>query len=159
MNKSILPAIRVILACAVLAAAPCILAAGCGGEPAPPTPAEKIMAAARAGDVAEVKRLLEADPSLLNARDAEARTPLHHAASAGSKAVVELLLEKGAEVSPKDKWNLTPLERAALKGHQDVVAVLMDAAADEGGEEGMTGTAVKRRGDLLDLLDEVAGGR
>jgi ankyrin repeat protein len=48
-------------------------------------------------DTATVKALLEAHPDLCNARDIANKTPRHHAAIHGSKAIAELLLAKGAK--------------------------------------------------------------
>lgn len=158
MDNSRFPIAPVRIIAVAFIAGAVALAAGCGGEAAPPTPSEEIMAAARADDLAEVRRLLEADGALLNARDSEARTPLHHAASGGSAAVVEFLLEEGAEVSPRDKGGVTPLERAALTASQEVVAILMKAAGEGNGEDGLTGKAVERNREMLELLEE-AGGR
>lgn len=157
MDESRMPTAPVRLLAVAFVAAVMALAAGCGGEAAPPTPSEEIMAAARGGDVAQVRRLLDADVTLLNARDAEARTPLHHAASGGSAAVVGLLLEEGAEVSARDKWGVTPLERAALSGSRETVALLMKAAGEGGGEDGLMGKAVERNREMDELLEQAGG--
>jgi len=46
------------------------------------------------------------------------------------KAVVALLLDKGADVNAKGRENSTPLHMAAAMGHKDVVALLLDKGAD-----------------------------
>ena len=57
-----------------------------------------IHAAATRGDVGEVRRLLDADPSLVDLGDASGASPLHRAVRGGSHEAVELLLDRGANV-------------------------------------------------------------
>jgi ankyrin repeat protein len=54
--------------------------------------------AAEAGDVRRVRELLDADPSLVNRGDRAGGTPLHRAAAGSSREVIELLLERGANI-------------------------------------------------------------
>jgi len=55
-------------------------------------------------------------------------TALHDAANAGSEAVVELLLAKGAEARAKDYRTGEPvLQRAERTGHEGVKRLLKDA--------------------------------
>lgn len=54
--------------------------------------------AAQAGDVRRVRKLLDADPSLLNRGDRAGGTPLHRAVGASARDVVELLLDRGANI-------------------------------------------------------------
>jgi ankyrin repeat protein len=49
---------------------------------------------------------------------------LLHAAGKGHKAIVELLLENGANADSKDDKGLTPLLRAAQNGHEAIVQLL-----------------------------------
>jgi ankyrin repeat protein len=58
--------------------------------------------AAKRGDLEKVKALLKANPNWVSRKDPDGMTPLHKAAGAGVKDVVELLLAKGAEVNAKD---------------------------------------------------------
>ncbi len=51
---------------------------------------------------------------------ADDRTPLHNAADAGHKAITELLVNKGASVSRRDKNNDTPYDIAYERGHKEV---------------------------------------
>lgn len=78
------------------------------------------------GDVAKVRDLLAQDASLVSVRDAKNLTPLHVAASRGQHAVIELLLDYGADVngpSHDDQW--TPLVFASYRGHFDAVRALI----------------------------------
>ena len=54
--------------------------------------------AAQEGDVRRVRALLDADPSLLNRGDRAGGTPLHRAVEASARDVVELLLDRGANI-------------------------------------------------------------
>jgi ankyrin repeat protein len=44
--------------------------------------------------------------------------------------VVELLLEKGADVESKDIFGKTPLSWAAWNGHEEAVKLLLEKGAD-----------------------------
>ncbi len=57
-------------------------------------------------------------------------TPLLWAARYGHDAVVQLLLEKGADLEAKDKDGWTPLLWAAENGHNAVVQQLLEKGAD-----------------------------
>jgi ankyrin repeat protein len=58
----------------------------------------EIHRAAEAGDVRRVRELLDADSSLLNRGDRAGGTPLHRAVVGRSRRVVELLLDRGANI-------------------------------------------------------------
>ncbi len=65
------------------------------------TPAESdhaIHLAATAGDAARVCALLDAEPQLVHRRDRVGGTPLHRAVAASAREVVELLLDRGADI-------------------------------------------------------------
>ena len=57
-----------------------------------------IHAAAERGDAAEVRRLLDADPGLVDIGDASGASPLHRAVHSDSHETVRLLLDRGADV-------------------------------------------------------------
>ena len=67
----------------------------------------------------------------VNATTTKGRTPLHIAAVAGQKEVVELLIAKGADVNAKTIAGRTPLYVAAQKGHKDVIELLKKHGARE----------------------------
>lgn len=56
-------------------------------------------------------------------------TPLHLAAERGYDVVSRLLIEKGAQLNPRDKKKYTPLHLAAENGHKAVVTLLLDRGA------------------------------
>jgi hypothetical protein len=55
------------------------------------------------GEVKGVLRILEADPSQLNKRGLQQRTPLMHSVLSGQTAVVKALLEAGADANIPEK--------------------------------------------------------
>jgi ankyrin repeat protein len=53
------------------------------------------------------------------------------AARGGGEAIVRLLLEKGAELESKDKYNgQTALSYVAQKGHEAIVKLLLEKGAE-----------------------------
>lgn len=90
------------------------------------------MTAASDGDLAAVTALLDVNPELVHARsEPYGWTPLHAAAHAGQLAVVELLLQRGADVNARDDGDRTyPMHWAAAAGHLDVVRRLANAGGD-----------------------------
>ncbi|MBC8868267.1 MAG: ankyrin repeat domain-containing protein [Planctomycetes bacterium] len=92
---------------------PVIAADTVDGQPAAeemPRPA--IHEAVYRRDLAELKRLLTDDPSLVRATDPAGSTALHVAAGIGAKEIVDLLLAKGADVNAKTTEGKTPLDMA-----------------------------------------------
>jgi len=82
------------------------------------------------GDVAAVKKLLETDASLVRADLGDRARPLHCAALNGHTEIVQLLLELGARVNPRNRNRETPLHMAALNGHKGIARLLIEAGAD-----------------------------
>ncbi|MCI4392341.1 hypothetical protein PGIGA_G00144960 [Pangasianodon gigas] len=85
----------------------------------------RFLEAAKAGDLDTVKQLCS--PQNVNCRDLEGRhsTPLHFAAGYNRVAVVEYLLQHGADVHAKDKGGLVPLHNACSYGHYEVAELLV----------------------------------
>jgi len=61
----------------------------------------------------------------VNEGDYDRRTALHLAASEGQLDVVRLLIERGADVSARDRWGGTPLDDARRHGHRAVEELLL----------------------------------
>ena len=108
--------------------------------------------AAKFGDVSSVRKILQfatvditkgdfgkvADGRdakyYANIRDDNFFTPIHHAAQNGWGEILIILLENGAEISPKSapkdrEW--TPIHYAAKAGHLDVVKILISNRANK----------------------------
>ncbi|HYD51575.1 MAG TPA: ankyrin repeat domain-containing protein, partial [Gemmatimonadaceae bacterium] len=92
--------------------------------------------AAKAGDVAALRALLDAQPGLLQARSQPyEHTLLHAAAFAGRLEVVDLLLQRGLDPNVRERGDETyPMHWAAAAGHVAVVERLIAAGGDVGGE-------------------------
>ncbi|KAM3913542.1 poly [ADP-ribose] polymerase tankyrase-2 isoform 3-T3 [Leptodactylus fuscus] len=89
----------------------------------------QLLEAAKAGDLDIVKKLCNSQT--VNCRDVEGRqsTPLHFAAGYNRVAVVEYLLQHGADVHAKDKGGLVPLHNACSYGHYEVAELLVKHGA------------------------------
>jgi ankyrin repeat protein len=68
-----------------------------------------IHGAAKTGDPAKVKALLNANPKLVSSKDNNDFESLYAAAGKGYKKVVELLLAHGAEVKAQTNEGFAPL--------------------------------------------------
>ena len=62
----------------------------------------KLMEAAESGALDDVRAAIDAQPDLIHARDDEGATLLHYAAFGGHRPVVELLVERGADINAID---------------------------------------------------------
>ena len=60
----------------------------------------------------------------MKAQNRAGQTPLHMAAGGGHSAVVQLLLESGADVNAKDRRDQTALDLAQKAGHDEIVELL-----------------------------------
>ena len=86
--------------------------------------------AALRGDRAEIPRLLK-EGAVVDARDADGRTPLLLAVRAGHSDIARMLLEAGADVDARGAtMQITPLMVAAQRGDVDSVALLLEKGAD-----------------------------
>ena len=63
---------------------------------------DKLIEAAKQGKVEDVRSILESRSELINQRDRLGATALHHAAFGGHRAVVQLLVARGAEINVHD---------------------------------------------------------
>lgn len=95
-------------------------ALGCSGL------GERLAAAAKDGDKAEVRRLLAANPGLARcAAFGSLNSPLHLAAAKGHHEIASLLLENGADVNARNIYGQTALMQACRFGHWEVVQTLL----------------------------------
>jgi cytohesin len=115
-------------------------------------------AAATAGDLAEVKRLV-IDCGIDPNKGVNGRTPLREAAAWGHPEVVEFLLEHGADPNIQDNNGGTPLHVAAWNGHREVVELLLEHGAnpnvqDDDGDTPLHLAAKNNYREVVELLLE-----
>lgn len=103
-----------------------------------------LMLAALRGDLALVKRLIQADADV----NKPGWTALHYAASGGHAKVIEILLDAHAYIDAASPNGTTPLMMAAMYGNVACVQILIDAGADLRlrNEQGLDALAFAQRG-------------
>lgn len=82
-------------------------------------------AAARSGNVALVKRVIDLGANVMSFEDWFGYTALHDAASVGDVAVVKALLAAGADPNARSHYGFAPLDVAMNHG-RDAVATLLE---------------------------------
>ena len=85
---------------------------------------ELFFEAIRIKDHDTLKRLLVANPKLVNTKDSRGFTPLIFATMYNQEKSVRLLLEKGADTTIQDNESKTALNYASEKGFQSIVDLL-----------------------------------
>jgi ankyrin repeat protein len=91
--------------------------------------AQEVFDLVNANDLAKVKALVEKSPQVLDSRDGDGMTSLHHAARNGNAALVEYLIDKGAKTEIQNNQGKTPLHLAATFDRKDAVAALVRIGA------------------------------
>lgn len=88
------------------------------------------------GNYGLLVKALEAEPELVNAKDQNQWTPLHEAVRGNSEAIIELLVEKGADINAEASGGFTPLDLATeFKGKKHpIVSLLKNLGAKMGPE-------------------------
>ena len=92
-----------------------------------------MMRAAKAGDVAGIRALLDQDASLASACDGDGSTALHYAAWKGHPDAAAVLLDHGADIQAKNQnghWGDSPLHAAAHGNQKAVAELLIERGAD-----------------------------
>jgi glyoxylase-like metal-dependent hydrolase (beta-lactamase superfamily II) len=95
----------------------------------PPPSKQNVFQAASTGNLARLRALVDADPSLASARGPSDFTPLHAAALCGQSATAALLLERGADANADARHAGTPLDVADEAGQAEMVAWLASRGA------------------------------
>jgi len=91
---------------------------------------------ARNNDYKALEKLLEQDPSLVNAQDYDNRTPLHAAAIYGCLEAAQCLLRHNANVNVQDRWKNSPLADAEGANQKGMVELLKNHGAESLGNHG-----------------------
>lgn len=95
------------------------------------TQAGEIHVAVRDGELSKVEQIIKADPKQVDARGSyEGWFPLHYAVSTSNKEIVNLLIDKGANVNVSSNDGSTPLHIAARLGYKEIVELLIGKDAD-----------------------------
>jgi ankyrin repeat protein len=69
----------------------------------------ELFSAVAAGNLDRVRELLATDPQAVGVKDDQGATPLHYATLNGHREIVELLLERGADINARDdQFGATP---------------------------------------------------
>ncbi len=115
---------------------------------------DQISAAIARGDREEALRLLEADPSQVQACDRNGRTPLHVAAKTCDSTLVVWLLDRRANPRKLDPAGLAPIDLAALAGDTYDFPPVADALLRHGSE--LTIRAAVALGDERRVRERIA---
>jgi ankyrin repeat protein len=109
---------------ALLASDPALLEADTplGGRP--------LMSACAFGQEDTVRHLLDRGADVTARRDLDDATALHATVCSGSRAIAQLLLDRGADVDARDFEDFTPLHHAATEDLVAVAEVLLEHGAD-----------------------------
>ncbi|KAH0993284.1 hypothetical protein GBA52_004767 [Prunus armeniaca] len=87
---------------------------------------ERLVSAARDGDLQEAKALLECNPRLARYSTFGVRnSPLHYSAAQGHHEIVSLLLESGVDINLRNYRGQTALMQACQHGNWEVVQTLV----------------------------------
>lgn len=87
---------------------------------------ERLVSAARDGDLQEAKALLEYNPRLARYSTFGVRnSPLHYSAAQGHHEIVSLLIESGVDINLRNIRGQTALMQACQYGHWEVVQTLI----------------------------------
>jgi len=91
-----------------------------------------VFEAAATGQTAQLQKLIEQDPSLVNSYAPDGFTPLGLAVFFGHADAVDVLLAAGAEVNAayRETMKLTPLGSAMAVGRNDIARTLIAHGAD-----------------------------
>lgn len=122
------------------------------------TPPADLLAAAAAGDVAEIDRLV-ADGADTEVRDADNATPILVAARAGHLDAVRRLIAAGADIDAQDDIDQNPFLYACIADKLDLVVLMVEAGTDltrrtRFGGNGLTPAAEKGHVEIVRYLLE-----
>eukprot|EP00756_Hemistasia_phaeocysticola_P025475 Hpha_TRINITY_DN16008_c3_g2::TRINITY_DN16008_c3_g2_i1::g.120519::m.120519/K06694/PSMD10; 26S proteasome non-ATPase regulatory subunit 10 len=91
---------------------------------------EETLYMVRSGKTGDFKERLRTDRRASSVADAQNRTALHHACSAGNMNMITMLLENSAILDAQDNDHRTPLYFALQHGWDEVVEFLLEKGAD-----------------------------
>ncbi len=83
--------------------------------------------AAKRGDMAVLEALLDKEVFIEAFAPPEYRTALHYAVGTGTREIVKMLLDGGAEVDVRTRGDTTPITIAAQRGHPECLKLLLES--------------------------------
>jgi ankyrin repeat protein len=98
-------------------------------SPPAATDAADVPAAARAGDLVSLTKLLAADPALVNRKDSSGRAPLMYAVEGRHVEVVRFLLAHGGDVNDAEEDGTTPFGDALATQNTAIVKLMLAKGA------------------------------
>ena len=119
---------------------------------------QSIFDAARKGDIAALKAILQANPGMTGARGEVGRSPLHEAILAAQNEAARFLIEAGSDVNSRDAEGIGPLGYAALTGNAAVAEMLIERGAKVDAQDSAVGgtplhlAALRGNANVLRLL-------
>jgi ankyrin repeat protein len=90
----------------------------------------QFLAALFVGDTARVAALLARNPQLATTLDGRGDQPIHHAARNGDTDIIQLLIQRGANVNARNSRGHTVLYCAGGHGHLQSLHLLLNHGAD-----------------------------
>jgi ankyrin repeat protein len=106
--------------------------------------AGEIQDAVKNGRIDDVRRLITADSSLINAADDAGDTPLHLACRGGQFDIAGLLIDAGADLNATNKQSMTPLRSAIQALNIDITELLLDRGAKADDVHPMFGSVISQ---------------
>jgi glutaminase len=114
---------------------------------------EKLCKAAARGDLAALRKYIDAEGASVNACDYDQRSALHLAAAEGHESAVSFLLDARADVNAQDRWGGTPLKDAERGWYVSVMKLLQR----RGGTKPGSGSSLITGTSTPDLIETELG--
>ncbi|XP_014553834.1 hypothetical protein COCVIDRAFT_28984 [Bipolaris victoriae FI3] len=99
--------------------------------------------ASKNGCGTSARLLLAADSAMVNSKDDHGTTPLIIAAEQGHYEMIEMLVDKGADVNAQSGYYGNALQAASAVGHKEIAMLLLDKGADVNAQSGYYGNALQ----------------
>lgn len=108
-------------------------------------------------DPDEAARLIEADPSIIDARNSLGETAFHWLVVEDEREAVRFLLEHGSDINTRHDFGETPLMEAAGLGYTEMCRFLLERGADakartKNGDTALAKAAQGKNAETVELL-------